>query len=247
MRIAAILTAVVMIISAPAVPAAEPALTPAQRQAVEEIVRDFIRNNPDFVIQAVQDMRAKREAEERERGTRAVVARADELFRDPGSPVGGNPNGNVTVVEFFDYQCGYCKQVFPALQSLLKDDPNVRFVYKEFPILGPDSVLAARSALAAWRLDARRYHGLHVALMEARGPLTEERVMRIVADAGYDPAKVRKGVADPVIDAMLQKNFKLAEELNITGTPGFVIGNQVVPGAIDLAAMKRLVGAARQR
>ena len=131
-------------------------------EAIREIVRDYIIENPEVVRDALQGLRKKERAESRERTKRAIAQRRDELFNDPDSPVGGNPEGDVTVVEFFDYNCPYCRRVAPTIAQILEQDPNVRIVYKEYPILGSGSVLAAQAALAA-KAQAK-YHAFHAAL-----------------------------------------------------------------------------------
>ena len=128
--------------------AAEDALSPGQKRAVEEVVREYLRRNPEVLLEAIGAMRAKRDAEQQTKVQKNLVSLRGDLENDPTSPVGGNPLGNVTIVEFFDYQCPYCKRVFPSVQTLLKTDGNIRYVFKEFPILGPQSVVAARAALA---------------------------------------------------------------------------------------------------
>jgi len=151
----------------------------------------------------------------------------------------------VTIVEFFDYQCPYCKRVFPAVQTLLKTDGNIRYVFKEFPILGPQSVVAARAALAAWKLDRDRYVPFHTALMQSRGRLSERKILDVAAEIGLDVERLRAAMADPGIDKVLARNAELARALDINGTPAFVIGEKVVPGAVDLETLTALVSQAR--
>ncbi len=171
MRLAGMLGAVlaVCVLGASPAAAAEDALSPGQQRAVEEVVRDYLRRNPEVLLEAIEAMRAKRDAEQQATVRKNLVSLRGDLENDPTSPVGGNPRGDVTIVEFFDYQCPYCKRVFPAVQTLLKTDGNIRYVFKEFPILGPQSVVAARAALAAWKLDRDRYVPFHAALMQSTG------------------------------------------------------------------------------
>lgn len=219
--------------------------SPAEKQAFETLIRDYILNNPEVVIESIQSLRQREEKEGRDRAKVNLVKMREEILNDPATPVGGNPEGDVSIVEFFDYRCGFCKRVFPAVMEVLRTDKNVRYVFKEFPILGPDSVTAAKAALAAWTLDKGKYKSFHVALMGTKGALPESRVMRIAAKTGLDVEALKKAMNDPGIEEMIQKNLALAEALDINGTPAFIIGDEVIRGAIDLAALRRLVSQAR--
>jgi len=227
------------------VTAGELPLSDAQKTEIESLVRQYILDHPEIIIESVQGLQAREEQENEQRARGNLATFKNQLLHDPLSPVGGNPDGDVTIVEFFDYRCGFCKKVFPAITEILETDSKIRIVYKEFPILGPDSVTASRAALAAWRIDARKYEAIHVALMQARGQLPESKVMKIAAKAGYDAVELKSAMALPEIDAMLEENHRLAQALNINGTPAFVIGGELVPGAIDLAAMRQLIAQAR--
>src|ERR1700730_2430695 len=171
--------------------------------------------------------------------------RRHEVFDDPATPVGGNPQGDVTVVEFFDYRCPYCKQVQPALQKLLDQDRKLRFVYKEFPVLGEQSDIAAHAALAA-RLQGR-YEAFHNAMMAAKGQISEELVYRVAGSVGLDVDRLKRDMTDPEIERALSANRALAKALELRGTPGFIIGDHIVPGAIDLDALKTMVADARKQ
>jgi len=230
----------------PPVQAAEDSLTPEKVQEFEALIRDYILKHPEVIIESMRVLQAKEKAMTENRAKKMLVSRRNEIVNDPTSPVGGNPNGNVTVVEFFDYRCGYCKRVFPDLQKLIRDDGNIRYVYKEFPILGPQSLFASRAALAAWKLDQKKYHLFHNAMMASKGNLTEAKTMKFAVSVGFDEKTLRDGMADPAIEATLKKNFQLAKDLNINGTPAFVIGNELVPGAVSLEALQQLVAAARR-
>ena len=165
------------------------------------------------------------------------------MFEDPDTPVGGNPHGDVSLVEFFDYRCPYCKQVEPSLEALLTQDPHLRFVYKEFPVLGPVSKTAARAALAARKQG--KYAALHRALMALKGQIDDSVIFQTASGAGLDVAQLKRDMAAPEIDSDLKANFDLAEALDIRGTPGFVIGDEIVPGAVSLDELKQLIEAAR--
>lgn len=221
------------------------ALSVKQRSEVEKLVRQYILENPQVILESVQRMQAETEQKSRQQAQANVVAYRDQLIKDPDAPIGGNPKGDVTVVEFFDYRCGYCKKVFPAIQELLKTDGNVRYVFKEFPILGPDSEFASRAALALWRMDKSKYHAFHTAMMLNKGALPESKVLGIASKLGIDAKALRAAAKAPEIDKILANNFKLAEALNINGTPAFVIGDELIPGAADLATLRQKINKAR--
>jgi protein-disulfide isomerase len=244
----ALAAAVVVLVGLGGAPgrAAEGTLTLEQTKAIQELIRQYLREHPEVLVEAIQALRSKQEAAEQTKVQNTLQDRRADIERDANSPVGGNPNGNVTVVEFFDYRCGFCKRVHPTIAELLKSDANVRLVYKEFPILGPESMVAARAALAAFKLHPAKYAAYHDALMTVRGNLTPEKVFALAADIGLDPKAIAKRMEEPDIAQIIATNLALAEELGINGTPSFVIGNKVVPGAIDLDAFKKLIAEARK-
>lgn len=221
--------------------AADDVLTDTQKKQVEDLVRQYITDHPEVIVEAIQQMQARQEQEKQARAEAALKENKQELEADPEAPVIGNPNGRITIVEFFDYRCSYCKRVFPAVMQVLNDDPRIRYVFKEFPILGPESVAASKASLAVWRHHKAKYMAFHRALMTARGGIPEARILSIAEDIGIDKAELKKNMADPEIDRILERNYRLAQELNINGTPAFVIGGKLVPGAIDADTMKRMV------
>jgi len=215
------------------------------QDAFEQRVRDYLLNHPEIIIEAVQRLEAKRRAAEASDAQAVLKSRADDVFRDPASPVGGNPDGDVTLVEFFDYNCPYCRRVAPVVDEAHKGDPQLRIVYKEFPILGPNSVFAAKAALAAHRQG--RYVAFHEALMQARGAADEESVLRVAEEIGLDVARLKADMTDGTIQSTIDRNLELARALHITGTPGFVVGTQILPGATDLATLRKLIEEARKK
>jgi len=216
--------------------------TVPDRKVMEEMIRDYLLKNPEVIEEAIGVLRAKRQEEERKRAEAAIVRNGEVLRSHPLSPVSGNAEGDVTVVEFFDYRCGYCKRALPAMTALLEEDPNVRVVWKEFPILGPVSDFAARAAMAADRQG--KYYRFHLALMQ-EPELTEGKVLEIAGEVGIDTERLRRGMEDPTIRAYLDETRALAQEIGISGTPAFVIGGTLVPGVVDAARMKELVAAVR--
>ena len=210
--------------------------------AIEGVVRAYLLEHPEVIEEALRVLQARQQEERRKRAEAAIARNREALHAHPLSPVSGNAGGDVTIVEFFDYRCGYCKRALPAMEALLAEDANVRVVWKEFPILGPVSVLAACAAMAADRQG--KYYPFHLALM--REPeLAQDKVLELAAQTGLDTARLRRDMEDPAIDAYLDETRALARELGIDGTPAFVVGGTLVPGAVDAARMQELVADAR--
>ena len=227
---------------APPIKAAD--LPTEQRQAIEGIIHDYLLHNPDILIEALRGAEDKRNREADATAAKVLNDRRSEVFDDPATPVGGNPQGDATIVEFFDYRCPYCKQVLPSLQTLLKEDHKLRFVYKEMPVLGPQSVTAARAALAAQRQG--KYEGFHNAMMATTGQITDETVYRVAGSVGLDVDRLKRDMSAPEIEQILKANLALAGALNIRGTPGFIVGNRIVPGAVELDSLRNMIADARQ-
>jgi len=219
---------------------------PPDRQAIEQIIHDYLMAHPEVVIESLRAGDARIKEHEAEQIRAQIVKHQDELVRDAKSPVGGNPAGDVTIVEFFDYRCPYCKQVEPALDALLKEDSRIRIVYKEFPILGPQSLIATQVALAALKQSPQKYARLHAALMSAKGELSQDSILKAAEGAGLDIAKIKADMNGKDIDALIKHNYDLAEALNIRGTPAFVVGSAMSPGAVDLATFRKMVADARK-
>ena len=214
------------------------------RRAFEGVVRDYLLKNPAVIREAMQVLQAREEAEKQAAASLAMKQYRSELLQNANSPVGGNPKGDITIVEFFDYNCGYCKRVVPTVAAVLRNDPNVRVVYKEFAILGPQSVVAARAALAAKRQG--KYHEFHVALMSAERA-DENSVAATARALGLDYAQLVEDMGDPAIEEQLERNYRLATAIGINGTPAFVIGDRLVPGAVDEAAMMEIIATERAK
>lgn len=220
-------------------------LSAGQKQEIEKLIQQYILDHPEVLLESVQRHQTEREQAKKAHAKATLSSLRKELENDPSSPVGGNANGDVTIVEFFDYRCGYCKRVHATLQNVMKEDKGIRFVFKEFPILGPDSMIAARAALAVWRTQPEKYAAFHDALMGGRSTVTGAVVTATAGKLGIDADALKKAMADPDIEAALTRNFQLAEALNINGTPAFVVGNELVPGAVDLETLKKLIAEAR--
>ena len=211
--------------------------------AIEKIVRNYLIANPEVVEEAIQALQAKREAAEKNRVLVALSEHGDALRGHPMTPVSGNKTGDVTVVEFFDYLCGYCKRSLASIVDLMNSDKNVRVVWKELPILGPASHFAARAAMAAKKQD--KYFDFHVGMMGARGRLSESKVMSIAADVGLNVDRLREDMKDAKIETYLDETLQLANSLGIRGTPALIIGNTLVRGAIDGSSMKQIIAKTR--
>lgn len=219
--------------------------TPDQRKAIETIIHEYLTKNPDVLLDALQAAEDKMKGEAHDKAARALSTRHREIFEDPETPIAGNPNGDVSLVEFFDYRCPYCKQVEPSLEALLGEDRQLRFVYKEFPVLGPDSLTASRAALASRKQG--KYDAFHRALMALKGQINETAVFKTAESVGIDVDRLKRDMTAPEIARALKANTELAEALDIHGTPGFVIGDEIVPGAIDLASLKEVIAATRKK
>ena len=225
--------------------AAQPTpLTEAQKAAVQQLIHDYYLEHPEALIEAFQRAQATLRAQQQNAAKRMLVERRDELLADPQAPVAGNARGDVTIVEFFDYRCAYCKKAHPGMAGLLADEPGLRFVHKQLPVLGPDSVFAARAALAS--VAQGRYLAFHDAMMAASGALTNEAVLAIADQVGLDRARLARDMVSPEVDAALARNAALAKQLGINGTPSFVVGDMMIPGVAEPAALRQLIAAQRQ-
>ena len=208
-------------------------------------VRAYLLENPRVLREAIERLQVVEARDTEVKKTKLLTDLKDEIENDGYSFVGGNPDGDITIVEFFDYRCGYCKRSFPDLMKTVEDDGNIRLVMKEFPILGEQSVLAARAVTAA--REQGKYQEFHTALMQLRGGITKDRLMNIAKDLGMDAGKLEKDMGSDKITSEFRRTYDLAQALGITGTPAFIIGGELAPGAIPQARMKQLVALAREK
>lgn len=232
----------VLAVAGPVV-AEEPSST-LTRAEIEAIVRDYIAEHPEIVVEALREYQRLAEIRETEAAMAALAQRADELYDDAETPFAGNPDGDVVIVEFFDYRCGYCRNSASDLFALIDADPGVKVVFKEFPILGSASRLAARAALAS--RNQGLYFAFHRALMAADIGFSHDEIMAVAATVGLDTVQLEADMQAPEIDAYLARTDALARDLAIRGTPAFVIDGELYPGALDAADFNRLVAASRQ-
>lgn len=210
---------------------------------IKELVLEAIRENPGIVFEAAQLFEEQQQANQALAAAQVLASERDALERDPNAPVLGNPDGDVTVVEFFDYNCPYCRRVKPHMEALLAADPNVRVVYREWPILGEGSVFAARAALAS--RNQGKYDEFHWAMMGLNGRAEEATVISAAEKIGLNIAQLRRDMNAPEIDEHIQTSMRLSRAIGFSGTPSFVIGDSLAPGLIDAEQMISLVNQAR--
>ncbi len=230
------------------------AFTPAQaaegspfagkdKAAIEKIVHDYILENPEVLIEAIQGLDKKRQAASLAERQAVIEKSHKAIYNNPDDFVAGNPKGDVTIVEFFDYQCGYCKRSFEPLMAFVKKDGNIRLVLKEFPILGPVSLEASKAAIAANKQGL--YMEMHKALFSHKGQIDSQAIFDIAETIGLDMEKLKKDMADPAIADMVSRQYNLAETLKIDGTPAFIVGGELYPGAADHDRLEAMANAAR--
>jgi protein-disulfide isomerase len=221
--------------------------TPAQRAEIESIVKDYLIKNPDVLQEVMQEVEKRQALAESEKAKGAIAANKEIIFNSSRQVTLGNPKGDVTMVEFFDYNCGYCKRAMTDMMELLKGDSKLRVVLKEFPVLGEGSVQAAQVAAALNIQDktGKKYLDFHQKLLSGRGQADRTRALAAAKEAGADMARLEKDMAGPEVKAALEESFKLAEALGLNGTPSYVINTDVVIGAVGLDALKEKINTAR--
>ena len=223
------------------------ALTDKDRPEIEAIVRDYLLKNPEVLRDALEVMEKRQSQEDQNKQRQAISSNAKLIFESTRGPSFGNPQGDVTLVEFFDYNCGYCKRAMQDVMQLTKDDPKLKVVFKEFPVLGPGSVEAAKVAVAVRMQDkGGKYIEFHRRLLGSRGEANKERALAAAKDAGFDMARIEKDLQSPEIADTLKESARLAESLGLNGTPTFVIADELVIGAQGYDALKGKIDAARK-
>ena len=226
----------------------QPAMSSTVNRAeVEAIIKDYLIKNPEVLLEAQAALSAKQEASQQQAQGQVISQNHDKLFNSSLDAVFGNPKGDVTVVEFFDYNCGYCKRALPDMDALLKSDPKLRFVMKEFPILGPDSTKAHIVAKAFKALMPEKYLEFHRDLLGRDGRATEDAAMQIAVKLGGNEKAIREKMKSPDIAQAFQQNYDLANALNINGTPSYIIGNEEVPGALGADALAEKISHIRNK
>lgn len=224
-----------------AAPALAQEMSAEEKAAINAQIRTYILENPEIIVEAMQVLEQREQNAQANADRELLASMRDPLENDGFSLITGNPNGDVTVIEFLDYRCGYCKQAHDGVKALLASDPNIKFIVKEFPILGPESTFASRAAMASLEQGADTYLSFNDAMMRHRGDLDQHTVMRIAGEAGVDQAKLAEDIQNPEIAANIRTTYGLARRLNISGTPAFIIGDTIVRGFLPYDSLKEIV------
>lgn len=218
------------------------ALSEAEREAFRAEVRAYLLENPEVLVEAIEILEARQATSQANTDAALVAANYDALVRDTHSWVGGNPEGDITIVEFLDYRCGFCRRAFPEVEELVSSDGNIRIILKEFPILGPQSDLASRFAIATKMIagdDA--YKQAHDALITFRGNISEPALVSVANDLGLDAEAIMAEMNSEDVTGIINDNRALAQAMQITGTPTFVVGGQMLRGFLPLEGMRAIV------
>jgi protein-disulfide isomerase len=221
------------------------ALSERDKAQVEQIIKEYLENNPKVLQEMIDRLQAMNEREAAMQAEKQIVANKDEIFSADTAMIGGNPNGDVTLVEFFDYHCSFCRLAQPDIVKLLKQDPNVRVVFKEYPVLGPQSITASRAAIASAKQG--KYVQYHMALMGLQEPLTDAAIYRVAGEVGLDVARLKEDMKSEDIDNVMAANLKLAKKLGIDGTPSFIVGTQLMQGLVPYETLTETIAKARKK
>jgi protein-disulfide isomerase len=219
----------------------------SQRGDIENIVRKYLIAHPEVLEEAMAELSKRQATAEAEKHEAGIASNAEKIFNSPRGVTVGNKEGDVSFVEFFDYNCGYCKRAMADMLDLMKTDPKLKIVLKEFPVLSEGSVDAAKVAVAVRMQDAsgKKYLDFHQRLLGGRGPADKTRALAAAKEAGLDTARIEKDMSSPEVRATIEENFKLAEAMGMNGTPSYVIGKQIVIGAVGLEGLKEKISVAR--
>lgn len=229
--------------AAPVSAAVASAFNSDQRQAIEAIVKDLLVKNPEILVEATRELEKRQSAQQAAEQKSFIVGNKAALFRSPTDFALGDPKGDITVVEFSDYNCGWCKKAVDEVQKLTKADPKVRVVLKEMPIFGENSQIAAKAAMAS--IKQGKYWDYHVALMKER-QVTKDNVFKVAEKVGIDIKKLQADMADPKLDEAIKANMALAQSLGIEGTPGFVVDTRVSPGFVPVDGLQQMLAEIRK-
>jgi len=246
---AAVLAVTAIVLALPAItPARAQGFSADQREQIGNIIKDYLLAHPEVMQDVMAELEKRQQAAEADKHRTAVAQNKATLLSSPHQVVLGNPLGNVTMVEFFDYNCGYCKHALPDMLTLIKTNPNLKFVLKEFPVLGEGSVEAARVAVAARMQDStgKKYLEFHQKLLGGRGPADKMRALAVAKDVGFDMARIEKDMGSDEVKKTIDENLKLADALGVNGTPSYVVGDEVVVGAVGLDALREKLKAEQQ-
>ncbi len=227
----------------PAAPLVASSFSAAQRSEIEGMIKGYLLSHPEVMVEVSKELEKRQASMQAENNKKLIVERKASIFRAPTDFVYGNPKGEITVVEFFDYNCGWCKKAVDEMTKLIKADPQVRVVFKELPIFGENSTLAAKAAMASVRQG--KYWDYHVALMKEK-QVTKDNVFKIAEKVGLNVERLKADMADPVFDAALKENAAIAQELGIEGTPGFIVDDKVNVGFVPAEGLKVLLSEVRK-
>lgn len=230
----------------PATAKAESTMSEAERLALRDEVRAYLLEHPEVLVEAMNVLQQREDDAALALDAKFITDNKDLIFTNDNDWVGGNPNGDITLVEFMDYRCGYCRKAYADVDKLIKSDGNIRFVVKEFPILGDASMLSAQFAIALRQLHGDEpYAKAHDTLMSLRGEPTVETLARLATDMGFEPQPILDRMKSPEVAAVIQTNYDLAQKMDITGTPAFIMGDIVMRGYAPFETMKDFVADAR--
>lgn len=224
-------------------PSKNASFSPAQREAIGKIVREYLLQNPEVLVEVSAELDRRRKAEEAGKQAEVLVSEKKSIFRSPHDYVLGNPDGDITVVEYFDYNCGWCKRALDEVTKLTEQDKNVRVVMKEFPIFGEHSTFAAKAALAS--IKQNKYWEFHTALMRAK-QVTTDNTMQIAKSVGIDVAALEKEMQNPVYDKAIAENSRIAQALGMQGTPGFIVDSRVNFGYVPASGLREMLADIRK-
>ncbi len=223
--------------------------TPLSKADVAAIVKETIMENPEIIMQAIEKLRADKAEQAKKESAAALEKLGAEVFNNPAIPGYGASakDADVTLVEFFDYHCGYCKHFLPELTKLVDADKKVRVLFVDFPILSEDSVTAAKAAIAVNRIDKDKYFEFHSALMKESGKFDEAKLLEVGKKIGIKSDVLKTEMNNPEVAAIVEKNRDIANKLGISGTPAIIIGKEIIPGATSADELKKMVAAARAK
>jgi len=228
-------------------PAQAQSLTPDQKKAVTDLIRETLLKNPEIIQEAMVELERRNTVAQAQAQRSAVTAEKARLIDPATSVIVGNPQGDVTIVEFMDYNCGFCKRAMEDVRALAKDDPKLKIVIKDFPILGPDSVEASRVALAVRsQLQGQKYFDFHAKLMATKGRINAAKALEVAKESGVDVERARKEMEGPAVRAAIEDTVALGDRLGLTGTPAFILGDEVVFGAVGPGPLKVKIEALRK-
>jgi len=244
-RMAILIAAAITLASPTAAPAQT--FSPDQREEIGTVVKEYLLAHPEVMQDVMAELEKRQQAAEAEKHRAAVADNKPTLFNSPHQVVLGNPQGNVTMVEFFDYNCGFCKRALSDMLDLLKTDSNLKFVLKEFPVLGEGSVEAAHVAVAARMQDVtgKKYIEFHQKLLGGRGQADKAHALAVAKEVGFDMARIEKDMNSDEVKKTIDENMKLADALGVNGTPSYVVGDEVIVGAVGIDVLREKIKAER--